>query len=182
MTPGEYFRKMGGTGHGAPPAVRWSEIAWSWLGSFLGIGALALIGHWVFTPQDQPFLLASFGASAMLVYGAIRSPLAQPRNLLGGHILSAIVGVTCWKWLGHIPYLAEALSVSTAVAVMHATRTLHPPGGATALLAIIGSNKIHAMGYYYVLIPAMLGPLVLLIVALLVNNLSASRQYPESWF
>ena len=65
---------------------------------------------------------------------------------------------------------------------MHATKTLHPPGGATALIAVIGSDKIHDLGYLYVLMPVGLGAVSMLLVALLVNNISKSRRYPEFWF
>ncbi len=65
---------------------------------------------------------------------------------------------------------------------MHLTRTLHPPGGATALIAVAGSDQVHAQGLMFVLMPVGLGVLVLLVVALLVNNLSSQRQYPEHWF
>lgn len=127
-------------------------------------------------------MIGSFGASAVLLYGAVRSPLAQPRNLIGGHIFSAIIGVLCWKLLHEHMWLAEAIAVATAIAIMHATRTLHPPGGATALIAVIGSAKIHNLGFLYVLVPATVGPLVLLAVALLINNLPESRRYPEIWY
>ncbi|MEJ2380267.1 MAG: HPP family protein, partial [Gammaproteobacteria bacterium] len=94
----------------------------------------------------------------------------------------AIVGVLAWKLLHHYPWVAEAAAVATAIAAMHATRTLHPPGGATALIAVIGSPTVHHLGFYYVLLPATLGPLILLAVALLVNNIPATRRYPEIWF
>jgi CBS-domain-containing membrane protein len=64
---------------------------------------------------------------------------------------------------------------------MHLTRTLHPPGGATALIAVIGSQQIHNLGYLYVLVPALAGSLLLLLVGLLVNNIPGSRRYPEIW-
>jgi len=127
-------------------------------------------------------MIGSFGASAVLVYGAVRSPLAQPRNLIGGHLLSALVGVSCWQLLHALPLLAPAVAVASALALMHATRTLHPPGGATALIAVVGSPEIHRLGYWYVLVPGTLGPLILLLVALLINNLPTSRRYPEIWF
>lgn len=73
-------------------------------------------------------IIGSFGVSAVLVYGAIRSPLAQPRNLVGGHVLSAVIGVTAVQVLGGQPRLASALVVSTAIALMHFTKTLPPPG------------------------------------------------------
>jgi len=178
----EYFLKMRGTTRGSPPRVSGAEIMWSWLGAFLGIAAVAWVDHFFFEGFDLSLMIGSFGASAVLVYGAVRSPLAQPRNLLGGHILSAIVGVACWKLLHQYPWLAEAMAVATAIALMHITRTLHPPGGATALIAVIGSAGIHKLGFWYVVMPATVGPLILLVVALLVNNIPASRRYPEIWF
>lgn len=178
----EYFRKMRGTTRGSPPRVSNEEIVLSWLGSFIGIATLGLIGQRFFAEGDLVLLIGSFGASAVLVFGAVRSPLAQPRNLLGGHMLSALVGVVCWKCLFFMPWLAGALAVSTAIALMHATRTLHPPGGATALIAVIGSAEIHRLGFWYALVPGLLGPLIMLVVALLFNNLPVSRRYPEIWF
>ena len=88
-------------------------------------------------------IIGSFGASAVLIYGAIKSPLAQPRNLIGGHILSAVVGVASYQLFHAHLWFASAVAVATAIAVMHATKTLHPPGGATALIAVIGGEKIH---------------------------------------
>lgn len=178
----EYFLKMRGTTRGGPPRVSRGEILWSWIGAFLGITVVAWVNHLFFEGRDMSLMIGSFGASAVLVYGAVRSPLAQPRNLIGGHVLSAIVGVLCWKFMNQNPWFAEAVAVATSIAVMHATRTLHPPGGATALIAVIGSTEIHKMGFLYVLLPATIGPLILLAVALLVNNIPASRRYPEIWF
>jgi CBS-domain-containing membrane protein len=173
---------MRGTTRGSPPRVSNTEIVWSWIGAFLGIALVSWVNHLFFEGTDLSLMIGSYGASAVLVYGAVRSPLAQPRNLVGGHIISAIVGVICWKLLHQYPWLAEAMAVATAIALMHATRTLHPPGGATALIAVIGSAKIHEMGFLYVLIPATVGPLILLAVAVLVNNIPESRRYPEIWF
>ena len=78
-------------------------------------------------------------------------------------------------------WLAASVAVATAIAMMHLTKTLHPPGGATALIAVIGSNKIHALGFLYVLVPVGTGVLVMLSVALLVNNIPKSRRYPKFW-
>jgi len=181
MSLKHYLRKMRGSTKGSPPRVSHKEILWSWIGGFAGIAAVAWVYQLFFAGTDLTLMIGSFGASAVLAYGAVRSPLAQPRNLVGGHIVSAIVGVACYKLLHGVPWLAEAASVATAIAVMHVTRTLHPPGGATALIAVIGSQRIHQIGWLYVLIPATLGPLILLAVALLVNNIPASRRYPEVW-
>ena len=175
-----YFNKMRGTTK-SPPSVSISEIIWSWIGAFLGIAAVGLINYNILNDTDLVMIIGSFGASAVLIYGAIKSPLAQPRNLIGGHIISAIIGVATYKMLhGHM-WLAASVAVATAIAVMHATKTLHPPGGATSLIAVIGSQKIHSLGYLYAIVPAGLGAAVMLIVALLVNNIPKSRRYPEFW-
>ena len=176
-----YFKKMLGSGP-SPPGVSAGEVFWSWLGSFLGVAAVALLHAGLFEPRDLSLLIGSFGASAVLLYGAVRSPLAQPRNLIGGHVLSAIVGVSAQLWLGGTPWLAAAVAVSVAIAIMHLTRTLHPPGGATALIAVIGGDSVHQLGYLYVLVPAALGASVMLVIALLVNNIPKTRKYPEFWF
>ncbi len=177
-----FMGKMRGTTRGSPPRVSNKEILWSWSGAFLGIGAVAWVNQLFFQGTDLTLMIGSFGASAVLVYGAVRSPLAQPRNLVGGHVVSALVGVATWKLLHQDPLLAQAVAVATAIALMHATRTLHPPGGATALIAVIGSDSIHDLGFFYVLVPATLGSVLLLVVALVVNNLVPSRRYPEIWW
>ncbi|CAK0762141.1 CBS domain-containing membrane protein [Gammaproteobacteria bacterium] len=158
------------------------EIIWSWIGGFLGISAVAWMSAWIFGGNDLTLVISSMGSSAVLVYGNVDSPLAQPRNLIGGHILSAIVGVACYKLFLDIPWLAAASAVATSIAAMHMTRTLHPPGGSTALFAVVGSRSIHDMGWNYVLLPATVGPLILLAVALLTNNISDTRSYPKRWF
>ncbi len=176
----DYFKKMSGTTR-SPPAVGLSEILWSWIGAFLGIASVALINFNLLSETDLVMVIGSFGASAVLIYGAIKSPLAQPRNLIGGHVISAVIGVTTYKILSPHMWLAASVSVATAIAVMHATKTLHPPGGATALIAVIGSQKIHNLGYLYVLVPAGLGAAIMLVIALLVNNIPKNRRYPEYW-
>lgn len=176
-----YFKKMRGASI-SPPRVSVAEIFWSWLGAFLGIGVVAALNFLVLDDTDLVMIIGSFGASAVLIYGAIKSPLAQPRNLLGGHMISAIIGVGCYKLFPDQLWLASALAVATAIAVMHATKTLHPPGGATALIAVIGTTKVHNLGYLYVLIPVGAGALVMLIIALLVNNIPEKRKYPEFWW
>ncbi len=176
-----YLHQMRGTLRGSQPRVSAAEILWSWLGAFLGIGAVGLLGRFVLAETDNLFMIGSFGASAVLVYGVPHSPLAQPRNLVGGHVLSALVGVLCYQVLHPIPGLAETVAVASAIALMHLTRTLHPPGGATALIAVIGSQELHALGYLFVLVPVGLGAVLLLIVGLLINNLSTHRRYPEFW-
>jgi CBS-domain-containing membrane protein len=177
----EYLLKMKG-GAKSPPGVGMAEMAWSWLGAVIGVGICGYLSANYFEPKDLTLLIGSFGASAVLVYGAIKSPLAQPRNLMGGHILAGIIGVACYKMFGATPWIAGALAASLAIVAMLLTKTLHPPAGATALIAVIGGEKIHSLGFLYAFVPAGLGALVLLAVALVVNNLSRNRKYPEYWF
>jgi CBS-domain-containing membrane protein len=176
-----FFNKMKGGGQ-SPPAVSLTEIAWSWVGAFWGISPVAFLNYNLFSGNDFVFIIGSFGASAVLVYGAVRSPLAQPRNLVGGHLVSAVIGVITYKLFYPYPWFASAFAVATAIAVMHATKTLHPPGGATALIAVIGSEKIHALGFWYIFVPVGVGVVIMLIVALIVNNLAKNRRYPEYWY
>jgi CBS-domain-containing membrane protein len=176
-----YFTKMRGDGR-SPPQVGGEEIFWSWLGAFLGIGLVATLHQFVLSPADLPFVIGSFGASAVLIYGATASPLAQPRNLVGGHLISGLIGVAMYQAFSDIPWLAAALAVSLAIAAMHATKTLHPPGGATALIAVVGSDQVHGLGYLFAIVPAASGALLMLLVALLVNNVPRTRRYPLFWW
>ncbi len=156
------------------------EHVLSFLGSFVGIGLIAFFQSKLLLPADNLFLIGSFGASSVLIYGAIQSPLAQPRNLVGGHVISAIIGVTVYSLFPDIVWLTAPLAVSLAIVSMQVTKTLHPPGGATALIAVIGTEKIKNLGFFYVLSPVLSGCLILLLVALVFNNLTPYRKYPTN--
>ena len=158
--------------------VDYREHCWSFLGAFIGIGLIAFCQGQVLARQENIFLIGSFGASSVLVYGAIQSPLAQPRNLIGGHVICAIIGVTIYKIMPDIVWLEAPLAVALSIVAMQVTKTLHPPGGATALIAVIGSEKIKSLGYLFVLSPVLTGAIILFVVALLFNNMTADRKYP----
>lgn len=176
-----YLKKMKGSTQ-SPPGVKVSEIVWSWIGSLLGIAGVGFLDKCFCQGTAMVLIIGSFGASAVLIFGAIKSPLAQPRNLLGGHVLSAVIGVAAYKLCPSPLWVSAALAVATAIAAMHATKTLHPPGGATALIAVIGGDKIHQLGYFYALVPVATGVIIMLTVALLVNNIPKTRRYPEFWY
>lgn len=176
-----YIQKFRG-GKRVPPKAPYYEVLWSAIGAFLGIFAVYEIGHFQqFRIEDSLFLIGSFGASAILIYGVPKSPYAQPRNLVLGHTLSAIVGVSCALLLSEFPAIAASLAVSLALTAMHLSSSIHPPGGATALIAVIGSEQIHEMYFWYVLSPIFTGAVIMLVIALLINNLSPHRRYPEFW-
>jgi len=150
------------------------------IGALLGIAICWGISIQFLGPASATLVVASVGAGAVLLFGVPHGVLSQPWPATGGHLLSAIVGVTCAQQIDEI-WLAASLAVGLAVLVMHYARCLHPPGGATALIAVIGGGDIHALGYAYVVAPVMLNALTLLCVALLFNNLLASRRYPAAW-
>lgn len=158
--------------------VDYREHIWSFLGAFIGIGLITFFQSKIVTDQENVFLIGSFGASSVLVYGSIQSPLAQPRNLIGGHVISAIIGVTAYKLFPDMLWLSAPFAVSLSIVLMQITKTLHPPGGATALIAVIGSEKIKHLGYWYVLSPVLTGCLIMLAVALIFNNMTSHRSYP----
>ena len=161
------------------PVTSKIQILWSWIGAFIGIGAVSMITQFALEGTSLTLIIGSFGASAVLIYGAEDSPLAQPKNLIGGHILSAIVGVTIFQLLPNQLWLASPLAVATAIALMQFTGTLHPPGGATALIAVIGGDNIHQLGYTYALFPVATGAFLMLLIALAVNKLAPGRTYPK---
>jgi len=161
---------------GMPPYM---EIVVSWVGAFAGVGLVALFSLWWAQPAAL-MLIGSYGASAVLLYGAPRSPFAQPRNLIGGHLFSAVIGMAAFKLFPEAVFIAAPLAVATAIAMMQLTHTLHPPGGATALIAVIGPPEVHQVGWLYPL-PVFVGACILLAVALITNNLPGQRRFPERW-
>lgn len=158
--------------------IDFKEHFWSFIGSFFGIGIIAYLQSQTLETSDVVFLIGSFGASSVLVYGVIQSPLAQPRNLVGGHLVSAIIGVTVQKLIPDILWISAPLAVSLSIVFMQITKTLHPPGGATALIAVTGSAAIKKMGYFYVISPVLSGVLMLLLVAIIFNDMTSNRIYP----
>lgn len=107
------------------------------IGALLGILITAILCFCFMASQTVLFVIAPMGASAVLLFALPSSPLAQPWAVLVGNIVSAGVGVSCFLLIANVP-LAAAVSVSTAIALMFVTRSLHPPGGAIALYAVLG--------------------------------------------
>lgn len=162
------------------------QAFWSCVGAFCGLAVVVAVFNntSVIQAHHPPVLIASFGASAVLEYNVIKSPLGQPRNALLGHTFSAIVGVAVTKlFLYHsdfdrLRWIAGSLACGLASAVMLLTNTVHPPGGASALLAAV-MPEITAMGWYFVGL-VMLGTALMLVVSLVTNNVQ--RQFPTYWW
>jgi CBS-domain-containing membrane protein len=156
---------------GPRPVMSAKYALWSFLSGTLGILAIFLVTNLV----GYPLLIGSFGASAVLLFGATDSPLAQPRNLVGGHVVCACVAVVVVALFGSSP-LAIAVGVGLALLVMNLTHTTHPPGGATALIGVQA-----AVGPMFILVPVLAGALILLATALFTNNVVYHRKYPNHW-
>lgn len=176
----DYFLKMRGLSK-APPLPGRQEILLAFLGSCVGLSAIAMMHDMFLRSVGLPLIMAPFGASAVLVFGAFRSPLAQPRNVIGGHIISGFIGVTVYQFVGDAQVLAVGLAVPAAIAAMHASGTLHPPGGATAFVTAAGGAGVHELGYWYVLSPCTLGSVLLVICGLVLNNIPEKQHYPQFW-
>lgn len=149
------------------------------LAAFITILAVGLISGQFMHGSGLQILVTSMGASAILLFAIPNSPLTQPWPLVGGHLISAFIGITCAL---HVPdiWLAAALAVSLSLFVMLLTHSLHPPGGAIALLPVLDHHeRVLEQGYQFIVAPVMLNVLVILLMALLVNNLLPGRRYPS---
>jgi CBS-domain-containing membrane protein len=130
--------------------------------------------------QGAAVLVASMGASAVLLFAVPHGPLSQPWSVFGGHLVSAVVGVACARAIAD-PALAAAMAVGLAIGAMHYLRCIHPPGGATALSAVVGGNAVHQLGYQFVLTPVLVNVMTILLVALVFNAPFSWRRYPLAW-
>lgn len=150
------------------------------IGSVAALAAmflLALSAVYFHGVMNFTSLIAPMGASAVLLFAAPHSPLAQPWAFVGGHLASAAVGITCARFIPDAT-IAAAVAVGGAILAMQYLRCLHPPGGATALLTVIGGPTIHNLGYGFLLSPLGFDLIALLGLALLLNNLMPGRRYP----
>lgn len=165
-----YFRKLGGGG-AVPGRPKVRHVMWSWAGAAIAIGLIAYLAE----VSQHPILMAPLGASAVLAFGVPDSPLAQPRNIIGGHLLTTFVGLVFLHVIGDA-WWSMALAVATAIAAMQMTRTVHPPAGANPLLVMaLGAS------WSFLLTPVLVGAIILAGCAILFNNLAKDRCYPVYW-
>lgn len=157
--------------------INYREKIISTVGGFLGIFGIFMTSYWLLDPEVAVLIVPSMGASAVLLFAAPHVPFSQPWNVLGGHALSAIVGVACWQLIPDYTIAASA-SVGLAIGIMYLMRCIHPPGGATALAAVIGSEKLHNLGYSYEVQPILLNTVTILLVAVVFNSVFHWRRYP----
>eukprot|EP00928_Gymnodinium_smaydae_P088232 TRINITY_DN72339_c0_g1_i1.p1 TRINITY_DN72339_c0_g1~~TRINITY_DN72339_c0_g1_i1.p1 ORF type:complete len:286 (+),score=12.99 TRINITY_DN72339_c0_g1_i1:77-934(+) len=181
------WKRARGGGLPPPPATNY-YVFWSVVGSFIGQFVLLFLHYHVFWQSDLIWIVGSFGAQATLLFAAPHAPLAQPYNAIVGNVIGSFVGVMSWRLVGDsegmdCPYLSGALAVSVSIGLMLVTRSLHPPAGATALIATIAGPKVHQLGFMYILFPAVTSSIVHVLIAVICNNVAAesTRYYPCYW-
>ncbi|MDO8847931.1 MAG: HPP family protein [Coriobacteriia bacterium] len=171
-----YLQKLKGVRiRSEAPHPTWRESVVAGLG-----GALAIAILYALTVDLKlvTCFMAPLGATCALVFGLPTAPVSQPRNIIGGHVLSALVGLVVFSVSGQTTWWTMALAVGLAMVAMAMTRTYHPPAAVTALLPVL--QEITA--FTWVLAPVGLGAMLLVVIAVLYNNLFADRRYPVSWW
>jgi len=157
--------------------VTHAERIASAVGGFTAILCIIIVSQWAVESTAAGIIIASMGASAVLLFAVPHGQLSQPWPVFGGHLISAVIGVSCARWIPNETY-AASIAVGLAIGAMYYLRCIHPPGGATALAAVIGGESTHALGYQYVLTPILLNIIVIVVVGVLFNYLFKWRRYP----
>lgn len=157
-------------------SVPWAERIRSTLTAAVGVLVVVALSAWAL--PTPPFVVAAVGASAVLVFGLPASPLAQPWSVVGSYLVSGLAGVVMASVVPW-PAPASALAVGGALLAMIAGRCLHPPGGAVALFAVLGGDRVAELGFGYLLSPVLANAVLLVAVALVINNLVPGRRYPR---
>ncbi len=159
---------------GDQPLVPWRERIRSVLGAFIGLMLVVATAKWFGEMGGvDEWLMASLGASALLVFVLPGSPMAQPWAVIGGNTLSALIGIACSNWVAS-PILGLPLAASLAILGMFILRCLHPPAAAVALIAVL-SNIVH---YRYAFFPVMVDSILLILVGALYTNITG-KVYPN---
>jgi CBS-domain-containing membrane protein len=166
-----FLQRCRGAGGKRPPHLGVRAILLGGLGGLLAIGALELLSG----NLNVTLLLGSFGASCVLLFGYPDAPFAQPMNVIGGHIICAAIGLAALHWIGPQPWVL-ALAVGSSIAIMMATRTVHPPAGSNPVIVFLGHP-----GWGFFLFPVLSGALILVLVAWVYNNCVRKTAYPAYW-
>lgn len=161
-------------------SVSTAEKLASTLGGFIGIFLISVVSFHFTGASGAALIIPSMGASAVLVFAVPHGKLSQPWALFGGHLSSALIGVCCYMLVPNM-FIAAGLAVGLAIGGMHVLRCIHPPGGATALVAVVGGAQIHALGFEYLFTPVLLNTVVIFITAVIFNNFFPWRRYPSNF-
>ena len=158
----------------------WREKVISAIGGGVALAIIITISRDVLGSTGSSMLIASMGASAVLLFAVPHGQLSQPWPVLAGHVFAALIGVSCARWISNVE-LAAACAVGLTIGVMHQCKCIHPPGGATALTAVIAGPAVRDLGYSFVVRPVLLNTVVILVVAVVFNAPFRWRRYPSAW-
>ncbi|MCR1816719.1 HPP family protein [Aliarcobacter butzleri] len=166
-----YLKKFIGKKEKIVDNSTFKDILFAFVGSFI---AIIIIGY-LTKNYNNLLVMGSFGASCVLLFGFPKSPFSQPKNVIFGHFLSSLIGLIFLHFVGN-DYISMALALATAIALMMATKTVHPPAGSNPLIIfLLGAN------WDYLVFPTLVGSIILVIVSLFYNNLHKNRAYPQYW-
>lgn len=147
------------------------------VGVLIGLITIREVSSWYLADSTALLMIASMGASAVLIFGMPHGALSQPWPVLAGHLIAAFIGVTVSQQFA-TQWWTPALAVALTMGAMHYLHCIHPPGGATAMIAVIGGDQVYALGYSYLLTPVLINVLSLLLIAVLFNSFFPWRRYP----
>lgn len=168
----KYLEKFKSKGTNLPPKTALKDVVFAFIGGFI---AIAIVGY-LTKEYNNLFVMGSFGASCVLLFGYPSSPFSQPRNVIVGHFISTLVGLICLHFIGDF-WWSMALALAISLALMILTRTVHPPAGSNPIIVfLLGSS------WDYLIFPTLVGAVILVLVALFFNNLHKNRAYPEYYF
>ncbi|WP_307344554.1 HPP family protein [Metabacillus malikii] len=159
-------------GSSNPLQINLKDVMTGFIGGFLTIYMLILVTNLTMIS----WLMAPFGASCVLAFSAWNAPLSQPRNIIGGHFVSSFVGLSVATLIGTEPW-SVGMAVGLAISCMMLTKTTHPPAGADPIVIMLGSYN-----WSYLFSPVLTGSVLIVIMALLINNLRQNRRYPIFWY
>lgn len=169
---GLQIRRSRRKGRRYQPVFTIKQMLCAWLGSFCAIALLAYLSYY----SRYPLVAAPMGATSVLLYGVPQSPLSQPRNVVAGSVIGAVVAVVLLKIFGDAPWVMAA-AVSTTILLMKCTRTVHPPAGAVALVGVMSN-----VSWDFIFTPVLVGSVVMVLLACVISHLSATKSYPSHWF
>ena len=165
------FEKLRGDNAKLPPKHSVRAILVAWLGGFVAISAVTLLSNTFATA----LVLGSFGASCVLIFGFPDVPFSQPRNVIGGHFLSSLIGLICLTLFG-ATWWSVSIAVGTSIAIMMLTRTTHPPAGSNPVIIYLLKPA-----WGFLLFPTLFGAIILVVIAAIYNNLANEGKYPKYW-
>ncbi len=154
------------------------EVHISIIGAFIAMLLASFFSNNILEAEGMHMVLASTGASAMLIFGSPNSPVSQPWPIVGGHAISAVIGVASFMLIEN-PILASSAAIGVAMLAMHYMGCMHPPGGATAVTAVIGGTVVHELGFYFVIVPVFFNSIILLSIAMAVGTFREVNPFTE---